>query len=336
MWLRRGIWILIGFTFLLIVWGGMVRRSGSGLGCPDWPLCYGQAVPPMESAAWIEFTHRLLAGLVGLLTLGLTVVTWCKTALRQRFGWWMLVAMFLVIAQALLGGVTVKTELHPLIVAAHLALAFLFFGVVMVLSPRCARGPAGSIMINGGWCRSGDPHERQQPQAMPRMGVTDDRTRQPLNEPVRGEGLTAGSAMVRFLGGLAVLVLFTQILIGGLVSGYQAGLACPDFPTCQGQWWPPFVGLVAIQMSHRIGAIITLFLVGGFLIAAIRHPAFRLLRGHLWGTVFLLALQIALGIGNVLWSLPFAVDVAHLAIAVALFGALVVAVTHDRTRAEMS
>ena len=121
------------FTFLLIVIGGIVRVSGSGLGCPDWPLCYGQLIPPLNFASIIEYSHRFTASLTSPLILATTVVAWAR---YRKAGWifWpaVLSALFLVV-QVLLGAVTVLTELPPTIVAVHLADALLILALQIVI-----------------------------------------------------------------------------------------------------------------------------------------------------------------------------------------------------------
>lgn len=128
--LSNPLFILIVLTYLLIVWGGVVRTTGSGLGCPDWPLCHGQWIPPFEKAVLIEYFHRLLASLVGLLTLGICLRIWTKPDLRNAFGKRSVATFVLLLVQIGLGGVTVKTELHPYIVVTHLAVALVFLTLI--------------------------------------------------------------------------------------------------------------------------------------------------------------------------------------------------------------
>ncbi len=119
-------------TYLLIVIGGYVSASGSGDACPDWPTCNGQIVPQLTGRILIEFIHRLFALLVGILITAMVLTVW----LRYRHERTVLVlstaSLVSLIAQILLGMVTVRTELDPSIVAAHLGVASLVFGTVLV------------------------------------------------------------------------------------------------------------------------------------------------------------------------------------------------------------
>lgn len=124
---------LVFLTYLLIVWGAVVRSSGSGLGCPDWPLCHGQIIPPFRQDVLIEYFHRLLACVVGIVTFLTAILTWTNATLRKEWGRWMLVVFILLIFQAVLGGVAVKTELHPHIVATHLGVALIFLAMIFYM-----------------------------------------------------------------------------------------------------------------------------------------------------------------------------------------------------------
>ncbi|HLA25338.1 MAG TPA: heme o synthase [bacterium] len=119
-------------TYLLIVLGGLVRATGAGLACPDWPLCHGRLIPPLEGLVLIEYSHRLVASLVGFLTLALTIAAWR----RGMFRWHALLALLLVGVQIVLGGLTVRTELSAWLVVAHLGTAMTFFATLVGLTLR--------------------------------------------------------------------------------------------------------------------------------------------------------------------------------------------------------
>ena len=110
-------------TFALIILGGIVRITDSGLGCPDWPLCHGQFIPPFDAATLIEYSHRLVAATLGLLVLATLVVAWRNYRQRAWIFWPALVGLVLVIGQSILGGAAVLTELETYVVMIHMAMA---------------------------------------------------------------------------------------------------------------------------------------------------------------------------------------------------------------------
>jgi heme A synthase len=131
-WFQRLLLITIAATFVLVVVGGTVRATGSGLGCPDWPTCHGKLIPSADKHTLIEFSHRTAATVVGVLFLGVTFFTF-KTERRNKLVFWLAFAAGVVLAaQIILGGVTVKKELPAEIVAAHLGTAMAFMGIMIV------------------------------------------------------------------------------------------------------------------------------------------------------------------------------------------------------------
>jgi protoheme IX farnesyltransferase len=120
-------------TYLLIVLGGVVRATGAGLACPDWPLCHGRLIPPLEGPVLIEYSHRLVASVVGVLTLAVAVLAWQRRAARA-LRVLSLFALILVGVQILLGGLTVRSELSEWVVVAHLGTAMAFFATLIVLT----------------------------------------------------------------------------------------------------------------------------------------------------------------------------------------------------------
>src|SRR5262249_55243856 len=130
-WTSTGLAVLI---FGLISLGGLVRNAGAGLACPDWPLCFGEVVPPMDYQIFLEWFHRLIAGTVSTLLLGLSVYIFWKPTLRKRLWKYCALALALLGAQVVLGGLTVLGLLNPKWVSSHLAVGLAFFGTVLVLS----------------------------------------------------------------------------------------------------------------------------------------------------------------------------------------------------------
>jgi cytochrome c oxidase assembly protein subunit 15 len=302
----------VGLTLIVIVLGAWVRLTDAGLGCPDWPGCYGEltwpktedqvlaantrwAERPVETGKAIrEMVHRYAAGILGLLVLFLTISAWRARRSDPAFPVVLPSAILAWITfQAALGMWTVTMLLKPAIVLAHLGggmltVALLFW---LYLSTRPA----------------------QTKPSLPERG---------LKWPVR----------------IGLLAIVGQLLLGGWVSTNYAALACPDFPTCMGQWWPEGnyeegfklwrgVGVdyeggildqnarVAIHMAHRVGAIVVTAIFAWLLwrlwrVASLRTPA--VVVGGLLG------LQITLGILNVVLGLPLHVAVAHNGVAALL------------------
>ncbi len=281
-------------TFDLIVFGAFTRLTDSGLGCPDWPGCYGEASPlgareqiAAEQAerphgpvthgkAWIEMVHRYWASAVGFLIL---VLAWLSWRWRLQAGWAALTLVW-VLLQGAFGALTVTLKLYPAIVSLHLLCGL---GLLVLLALQAERlRPAHRA----------------------------------------GPGL---SAALRPLWWLAGALLWLQIALGGWVSTNYAVLVCQDFPTCQGSWWPAmdfaegfriwrYLGsdgdggylavqaLTAIHVVHRLGALL-LLLALGWLALRLRGEG----RWSVW-LLGLLALQLVSGISNVVlgWPLPAA------------------------------
>jgi cytochrome c oxidase assembly protein subunit 15 len=293
-------------AFAVIALGAYVRLSDAGLGCPDWPGCYGhwlgvpdaaheqlaaqEAFPvrPLNTGkAWKEMIHRYLAGTLGLLILSLGLLAWRRDIRRNQPPMLPTLLLAIVCIQAALGMWTVTLLLKPVIVTLHL------IGGMTTLSLL-----VGLQLANG----------------------------KPINTAGIGQG-------TRLLAAGALLVIIIQIGLGGWVSSNYAALACPDFPLCQGQWRPnmdfghafnlhrelgmtsdgqllPFAALTAIHWSHRLGAMVLTVVAGMLAIALVRTGAPR---WRSWGWILsgLLATQISLGVANVLLALPLALAIAH-------------------------
>jgi cytochrome c oxidase assembly protein subunit 15 len=313
-------------TFDLVVFGAFTRLSDSGLGCPDWPGCYGSASPvgaqrhieaaqsampsgPVtHSKAWIEMIHRYLATGVGVLILTLALATWlgcrtqkcssyrgepCKNCLLSP--WWPTVTLLWVCLQGAFGAFTVTMKLFPLIVTLHL-----LGGLVLLALLR-----AQSVL-----------YAQAQGQAE----------------------ATILSTRVRRFALAAFALLWLQIALGGWVSTNYAVLACSDFPACQNSLWPPMdfrqgftlwrelgvgpdgatislAALTAIHYAHRLAsyAVVAALL----LLAACLHcrPVFRPQARWLAG---LTLLQAATGLSNVVLGWPLAAALMHTGGAAAL------------------
>jgi len=267
-------------VFALIVIGSVVRTTGSGLACPDWPLCQGRLLPPLQFNVLIEWTHRLVALLVSLAVLGLAVLTMVDSRLRHRLAGLALLAVSLLAVQVLLGALTVWKLLDPAVVSGHLGVALLIFATLLVYSDT-ARRAAGA-----------------------------------------GRAPTAvRPAALLPVFSVATALTYAQAIVGGMVSTHHAGLACPDWPTCFGEWFPPLAGLVGLQMVHRFAAygLAAVLLVAA---ALARTVADRRIRTAGTLALVLVMLQVVLGVANVALGLPVWVSAAHLATATALLGVL--------------
>src|SRR5574341_208902 len=140
---RRLVFAGVIATYLLIILGGLVRATGAGLACPDWPLCHGRLIPPFEPLVLIEWSHRFIASVVGVLTLALTATLWRLRRARQpgfaRLG---TLALILLGIQIGLGGLTVRHALTAWLVVAHLGTAMAFFATLIVLAVTATTGSA--------------------------------------------------------------------------------------------------------------------------------------------------------------------------------------------------
>jgi cytochrome c oxidase assembly protein subunit 15 len=326
-------------TFDLTLFGAFTRLTDSGLGCPDWPGCYGNASPAgarheiamaqaaqptgpvTHSKAWVEMVHRYLAAGVGVLILTLAGATWIARRRQRRApppskdgehhatlsAWWPAFTLVWVCLQGAFGALTVTWKLFPAIVTLHL------LGAVVLLALLCIQAV----------------HYRQT--AAQRLPIA--------VAPALRNGLIA-----------TTVLLGLQIALGGWVSTNYAVLACTQFPICQDSWWPAmnfaqgfeiwrhlgvtgegqpldFSALTAIHYAHRLMAY-AVFVALGVLawhlrrIAALR-PQARWLAG-------LALLQLATGLGNVLLGWPLAAAVLHTGGAAALAVVLTWALCESR------
>ncbi len=311
-------------TFVVVVLGAYVRLSDAGLGCPDWPGCYGHiiGVPDTNAElananinfdraveapkAWKEMIHRYFAGTLGILIFIISIFLFRKDKNGERHVLAGVLLSTTLLFQAMLGMWTVTLQLKPLIVMGHLLGGFTLFSLI-----------AWQFLCTSSW--------------------------QPKINFNAAKSLFNISIFV-------VLVLIGQIALGGWVSSNYAALACVDFPQCQQSWWPimdfkdAFVlwrGLgvdyefgvldhparVAIHYVHRMGAVVATFAILFYASRLWKHTdARQLLKNNALLIMGLLALQVSLGISNALFKLPLAVAVLHNGVALLLLFSLVVSV----------
>ncbi len=304
---RRLIAVATVLTAVMVMLGAYVRLTDAGLGCPDWPGCYGHPTPahasePIASAvasqggehgpvsmgkAWREMIHRYLGAVLGMLAIAIAVMAVRRRDELRQSPLLGVSLLAVVILQGLFGMWTVTLKLQPIVVTGHL------IGGLLTLS----------MLV---WLLQGQYRSARY---------------------IDAEEIAALAAPVRV--GLALVV--AQIILGGWTSTNYAALICPDFPTCQGSWWPemafglgfeplrelgrsgsgemlPAAALTAIHLSHRLGALIVFGYLCWLGLRLLRLPEVARLGGLLLAA---LVLQVSLGIGNVLLGLPLPVAVAH-------------------------
>ncbi len=287
-------------TLILIVIGGIVRVSDSGLGCgpagsgtDGWPLCGGRLLPFLETNALIEFSHRAVAGVVAGLILALAWLAIRRLRAHRVLFWGSATAGVLVLAQAGLGGLTVEKNLDAILVAAHLGLAMLLLANLIVL-----------------W-RSADENASVAP------------------------GAEHAGRLVRGLAVSVPMLVFATIVVGGYVAGTEgegragepvlgAHLACgQEFPGCVGRFFPfGESSLIDAQLTHRAFMYLTAIAVLGLMVLAavrrVRTPAFAVAAG-------ILVVQIVLGALNVWLGKHAVLIVAHLTVGTLLWATVVYA-----------
>ena len=295
-------------AFFVIFIGAWVRLTDAGLGCPDWPGCYGSLLVPNTAEevisfseiypdrpfdsgkAWREMIHRYLATLLGLLCLSLSIIAFLNRRSPNQNVLLAFLLLVTVIFQGLLGMWTVTLLLKPVIVMAHLIGGLTTLGILSWLSRWKA------------------PHLK-------------------------------ASDSIKRIAFISLLVLIVQISLGGWTSSNYAALSCPDFPKCQASWWPPVmdfqegfilwrgIGIdyeggilehparVAIHFSHRLGAIFSSLIIGLLAFRLLKLPTTRL-----DGIFVLTALvaQLSLGVSIVAFGIPLFIAVAHNAVAALL------------------
>jgi protoheme IX farnesyltransferase len=271
-------------TFLLILIGGLVHGTGSSLACPDWPTCYGTMMPKMEGGVLVEHSHRLAAGSVMLLTLVLMVsLLLSRDPGQRRLRPLGVLAMALVVVQALLGGITVLLRLPTPVSTMHTGVSLLFFMTVLYLAVRTRPARAHAALVAA----------PAAPAALPQHAV--------------------------WLALVSVVGIYFQMVLGGLVRHSGAALACTDVPLCRGSVWPLAHPTVLIHVMHRLSALIVAGLVIASSIVTFRHARGRAgLRALALAAPVLVLVQIALGVASVLTFLSLAAVESHLAVATAL------------------
>lgn len=311
---------------VVVVLGAYVRLSAAGLGCPDWPGCYGHLTPggaernasaqaaypdrPLDvGKAWREMIHRYAASTVGLIIATMAALAIASRRQRTLGVGQALALLALVVVQGVLGMLTVTWNLKPLIVTLHLLFGLATLGwlwlLLLSLRERRAANPRRLLSrasVSGAW---GEGALGQKELASPRALLV-----------------------------IALIALGIQIALGGWTSSNYAALACPDFPKCQASWWPhtdyrdAFVlwrGLgisyeggvlehparVAIHLTHRIGAVVASLALLFAALVVLRRRELPDARTAAVAVLIALALQLAIGISMVLKAFPLPLATAH-------------------------
>jgi cytochrome c oxidase assembly protein subunit 15 len=314
-WYIRFIHLATVLALIVVVLGAWVRLTDAGLGCPDWPGCYGSLIVPdqeteaaasnaafperpLDSAkAWNEMIHRYAATTLGLAILLAALLAWLNRRDTKQPVILPVVLLGVVIFQGLLGMWTVTLLLKPLIVMAHLIGGLTTLSLCFWLLLEHYRRPHTTAY-------------QQRFFVKPAL--------------------------------IALIVLIIQIALGGWTSSNYAALACPDLPTCNGEWWPEnanfaegFVlwrGLgidyefgvldtpsrVAIHYTHRLGAMVTFLLLGFVALQFARQKTTPPMRHAGQLTIVALIAQVTIGISVVWFGLPLSVATAHNGVAALL------------------
>lgn len=318
-------------TFDLVLFGAFTRLTDSGLGCPDWPGCYGNASPfgatheiamaeaamptgPVTlSKAWIEMIHRYLASMVGVLIIALLVLAWREHRKQPLHGarhpGWAAFTLFWVLVQGAFGALTVTMKLFPAIVTLHL------LGGLFLLVLLCVQAVGHQHAVQG-----------MEPA--------------PISRGLR-------TALWACFG-----LLFVQVALGGWVSTNYAVLACSTFPDCNGSWWPEmdfaqgfeiwrplgllsdgshisFAALTAMHYVHRLAAYAVVVAIVAVALTMRQQPALKSQGQWLLG---LIALQFLTGLSNVVLDWPLVAAVLHTGGAAALVTVMTWALAATRTR----
>lgn len=269
-------------TFVLLVIGGTVNPTGSSLACPEPTLvCHGQLFPPMVGGVFYEHGHRLAAMTVGLLQIALTILLLVRRSGMKRLAWLLL---GLVIAQGVLGAITVKYKLPWFVSTGHLLLGMSYFATLIYTAFRTR--PAPSVV-----------ELEQHAKLRAELGTT------------------------RRWIAAAVIAVFIQLLLGALVRHLGAAMVCLGMPTCTigGDWWPD-TSVQHLHMIHRVFGVVVAIVTITAAVAVFRRArswsSLRLLA--LTAPVLVLA-QVALGIYTVLSLRQVPIAVGHFAGAASLW-----------------
>ncbi len=275
----------------LIVLGGTVRATDSGTACPDWPLCHGRVVPPVETKVMIEYAHRVVASIVGFMIIGTVIWGWRRHRHNRLVTHGGAVIIVLLASQVILGGVTVETETAASVVALHLSIALTLFTLLIATA-------IASFRLEDG---------------------------RPLPDMDGAQGF------LRRIGWLPLLAMagtFALIIVGAFVSQMGAGLAYPDWPLFDGKLVSAGGKLGDLHYAHRLLAAVDGLLLAAFSWQVLDGDRRPIVVASLSALAALFVAQVIIGAANVWLELATSVRILHLALASATWSVLVFAVAY--------
>jgi heme A synthase len=284
---RLAVWTAV-ITYLLIIWGGIVRVTGSGNGCgtsDQWPLCHGSLLPAWQLNTLIEFTHRWLASICTILVIVLTVATWVWHRHQRKILVGTSIAAGLFVVQIALGAITVETNLPGGVVMLHLANALLLFAVLIYVAV---------VATTVGTARQS-----------PGLGA-------------------AANAALKVPVMIAVVATYVVALSGAFLVATNSTGGCSSWPLCGSGFSIPTTQSATINVAHRVIAGVVVLMLGG-LMAMIRRRrrGDRVVSIAVMAVNVLLVLQVAAGALDAIFNLPAGLSALHIALASLLWGAVV-------------
>lgn len=341
-WIRRLALAGVLLCFVVVVLGAYVRLNAAGLGCPDWPGCYGHVTPlgaennaaaqaafpnrPLDTGkAWKEMVHRYAAGTLVIIVVVITALAIAYRRQKLLSPVYASALLATILVQAVLGMLTVTWQLKPLIVTLHLVFGMTTLGLLWWLWLWLPGKSWGGRAMSAGGGLTGGATQLATFRAAHRIAL------------------------------LGLLALAVQIILGGWTSSNYAAVACPDFPTCQGAWWPhtdyrnAFIlwhGLginyeggildnparVAIHLTHRLGAMVATLALAFAAVFVILRRNLPSAAAAAYAVLAALTLQLTIGISMVLKTFPLRLTTAHTAGAALLLLATLTLVRRTRVQ----